>query len=35
MQKESLFSKICKGTTPFCVGFDEEDFYIIDDEKED
>lgn len=31
VKQESLFSKICKGTTPFCTDMDEEDSYIIDD----
>jgi len=33
--KESLFSKICKGSTPFCIDFDKKDSYIIDSEQKD
>ena len=33
-KQESIFSKICKGTTPFCIDLDEDDSYIIDTEIE-
>ena len=35
VKQESIFSKICKGTTPFCIDLDEDDSYIIDTETED
>ena len=29
-KQESILSKVCKGTTPFCIDLDEDDSYIIE-----
>ena len=32
--QESILSKCCKGTTPFCLDLDENDSYIIDESND-
>lgn len=34
-KQESLISKICTGTTPFCIDLDEKDSYIIEETDSD
>lgn len=34
-KQESLFSKCCKGTTPFCLDLDDENSYVIDEPEND
>lgn len=34
-KQESLLSKVCKGTTPFCIDLDDEDSYIINTPEKD
>jgi hypothetical protein len=31
--KETLFFKVCRGTTPFCLDLEKKDHYILDSEK--
>ncbi|KKN76215.1 hypothetical protein LCGC14_0372410 [marine sediment metagenome] len=28
--QESIISKICRGTTPFCIDLDDKDSYVIE-----